>query len=146
MWKVFNVLGFCLSLYISVENLPRKIVISSLASESVFHNWMSINSTGQYSNCAITKGHCSYEHISFRCKLLLLYHRHLRNTLTTVEMALPTQRVWANSRSWWWTGKPGMLQCMGSKRIRHDWATEVNWTLEVSMDLPHIDTRGLQFV
>ena len=36
--------------------------------------------------------------------------------------------VWANSRSWWWTGKPGMLQSMGLQRGRHDWATELNWT------------------
>ena len=35
--------------------------------------------------------------------------------------------VWVNSRSWWWTGRPGMLQFMGSQRIRHDWATELNW-------------------
>jgi len=33
--------------------------------------------------------------------------------------------VWASSRSWWWTGKPGMLQSMGSQRVRHDWATEL---------------------
>ena len=32
--------------------------------------------------------------------------------------------VWASSRSWWWTGKPGVLQSMGSQRVRHDWATE----------------------
>ena len=30
--------------------------------------------------------------------------------------------------SWWWTGKPGVLQSMGSQRVRHDWATELNWT------------------
>ena len=35
--------------------------------------------------------------------------------------------VWANSENWWWTGKPGVLQSMGSQRVRHDWATEVNW-------------------
>ena len=35
--------------------------------------------------------------------------------------------VWASSRSWWWTGKPGMLQSMGSQRIRHEWVTELNW-------------------
>ena len=35
--------------------------------------------------------------------------------------------VWVNSRSWWWTGRPGMLQFMGSQRVRHDWATELNW-------------------
>ena len=34
--------------------------------------------------------------------------------------------VWAHSRSWWWTGKPGLLQSMGWQRIRHDWATELN--------------------
>ena len=36
--------------------------------------------------------------------------------------------VWVNSRSWWWTGKPGVLQSMGSQRVRHDWVTELNWT------------------
>ena len=36
--------------------------------------------------------------------------------------------VWASSRSWWWTGKPGVLQSMGSERVGHDRATELNWT------------------
>ena len=35
--------------------------------------------------------------------------------------------VWASSGSWWWTGTPGVLQSMGSQRVRHDWATEPNW-------------------
>ena len=35
--------------------------------------------------------------------------------------------VWVNSGRWWWTGRPGMLQFMGSQRVRHDWATELNW-------------------
>ena len=34
----------------------------------------------------------------------------------------------SNSRSWWWTGKPGVLQSMGSQRVRHSWATELNLT------------------
>ena len=34
--------------------------------------------------------------------------------------------VWVSSRSWWWTEKPGVLQSMGSQRVRHDWATELN--------------------
>ena len=38
-----------------------------------------------------------------------------------------------NSRSWWWTGKPGVLQPMGSQRVGHDWATELNWTLAPSL-------------
>ena len=29
---------------------------------------------------------------------------------------------------WWWTGRPGILQSMVSQRVKHDWATEVNWT------------------
>ena len=36
--------------------------------------------------------------------------------------------VWVNSRSLWWTGRPGMLRFMGSQRVRHDWVTELNWT------------------
>ena len=45
-------------------------------------------------------------------------------------MASPTQGtwVWVNPGSWWWTGRPGMLQSMGSQRVRHDWVTELNWT------------------
>ena len=35
--------------------------------------------------------------------------------------------VWLSSGSWWWTGKPGVLQFMGLQRVRHDWATELNW-------------------
>ena len=36
--------------------------------------------------------------------------------------------VWVNSRSWWWTGRPGVLRFMGSQRVGHDWLTELNWT------------------
>ena len=41
-------------------------------------------------------------------------------------MASPTQWtwVWVSSRNWWWTGKPGMLQSMGSQRVGPDWVTE----------------------
>ena len=34
--------------------------------------------------------------------------------------------VWVGSGSWWWTVKPGVLQSMGSQRVGHDWATELN--------------------
>ena len=42
-------------------------------------------------------------------------------------MASPTgwTWVWASSGSWWWTGKPGVLQSMGSQRRGHNWATEL---------------------
>ena len=45
-------------------------------------------------------------------------------------MASPTRWtwVWVNSRSWWWTGRSGVLQFMGSQRVGHDWATELNGT------------------
>ena len=36
--------------------------------------------------------------------------------------------IWASFGCWWWTGKPGVLQSMGLQRVRHDWATELNWT------------------
>ena len=35
--------------------------------------------------------------------------------------------VWVNSKSWWWTGRPGVLQSMGLQRVRHNWVTELNW-------------------
>ena len=35
--------------------------------------------------------------------------------------------VWVNCESWWWMGRPGVLQSMGSQRVRHNWATELNW-------------------
>ena len=38
--------------------------------------------------------------------------------------------VWVNSRSWWWTGRPSVLQSMGSQRVGHDWVTELtDWCL-----------------
>ena len=44
-------------------------------------------------------------------------------------MASPTQWtwVWVDSRSWWWTGKPGVLQFMGSQRVKCNWVTELNF-------------------
>ena len=35
--------------------------------------------------------------------------------------------VWVNSGSWWWTGRPGVLRFVGSQRVGHDWATDLNW-------------------
>ena len=49
-------------------------------------------------------------------------------------MASPIQWtwVWVSSRNWWWTGKPGILQAMGSERVRHDCVTELNCTEEIA--------------
>ena len=49
-------------------------------------------------------------------------------------MASPTRMmwVWVNSESWWWTGRPDVLQFMGSQRVGHDWVTELtDWLTEV---------------
>ena len=37
---------------------------------------------------------------------------------------------WVNSRNWWWTGRPGVLQSMGSQRVRHNWVTELIFILK----------------
>ena len=52
-------------------------------------------------------------------------------------MALPTRWtwVWVDSGGWWWTGRPGMLWFMGSQRVEHDWATELNWTESLFIEL-----------
>ena len=44
-------------------------------------------------------------------------------------MASLTRWTWVsvNSGSWWWTGRPGVLQFIGSQTVGHDWATELNW-------------------
>ena len=77
-------------------------------------------------------------------KLKLQYFGHLMRRVDSLEktggegddrgwdgwMASLTRWMWVsvNSGSWWWTGRPGMLRFMGSWRIGHDWATELNWT------------------
>ena len=42
----------------------------------------------------------------------------------TDSMDVSLSKLW----EWWWAWKPGVLQSMGSQRVRHDWATELNWT------------------
>ena len=93
---------------------------------------------------------CSLEGLMLRLKLQ--YFGHLMRRVDSLEktlmlggigaggkgvdrgwygcMASPTRWtwIWVNSRSWWWTGRPGVLRFMGSQRVGHDWATELNWT------------------
>ena len=51
-----------------------------------------------------------------------------------VWLASPTHWMWAlvSSGSWWWTGRSGTLQSMGSQRVRHNWVTEMNWYTYIS--------------
>ena len=48
--------------------------------------------------------------------------------------------VWESSRSWWWPGKPEVLQSMRSQRVRHNWATELNGTKQK----PIVDTKMIK--
>ena len=49
-----------------------------------------------------------------------------------------------NPVSWCWTGRPGMLQSMGSQRVRHDWASKLNWTESGKTTVP-IKTRKFRY-
>ena len=49
-------------------------------------------------------------------------------------MASPTQWTWVWASSGWWTGKPGLLQSMGSQRVWNNWATELNWRISTAFE------------
>ena len=109
--------------------------------------------TARRSNQSILKISPEYSLEGLRLKLKLQYFGHLMKRTDSLEKTLmlgkleaggdgddrgwdgwiasPTQWtwVWANSGSWWWTGKPGVLQSMGLQRVGHDWASELNWKL-----------------
>ena len=77
-------------------------------------------------------GHLMQRADSFEKTLMLEAEREGDNRGWDGWMASLTQWtwVWANSGSWWWTGKPGALQSMGLQRVGRDWVnwTELNWT------------------
>ena len=101
---------------------------------------------------------CSLEGLML--KLKLQYFGHLMRRIDSMEkplmlgkiegrrrrrwdgwMTTPTQWtwVWASSQSWWRTGRPGMLQSMGSQRIRHNWVTELSWRIGSGVNLTFKD-------
>jgi len=54
--------------------------------------------------------------------------------------------VWAGSKSQWWTGKPSVLQSIGSQRARHDWATKLNWTdTNLSQEIRKLSNKSPSF-
>ena len=89
---------------------------------------------------------CSLEGLML--KLKLQYFGHLMRRADLFEKALMLGKIegrrrgwdgwmasliqwtwaWINSGSWWWTGRPGVLQSMRSQRVGHDWVTELNWS------------------
>ena len=56
------------------------------------------------------------------------------------------QWVWASSGSWWWTGKPGMLQSMGLQRARYNWATELSKKRKLSLYQCQIHSYGVSIM
>ena len=91
---------------------------------------------------------CSLEGLML--KLKFQYFGHLMRRADSFEktnrgwdgyMASPTRWTWVcvNSGSWWWTGRPGMLRFMGSQRVGHDWATELNWMIVVIVSCEFTD-------
>ena len=108
---------------------------------------------------------CSLEGLMLKLKLQYIGHLMRRSdsfektlTLGKIEgrrrgddrgwegwMASPTQWtwVWVDSGSWWWTGRPGMLWFMGSQRVGHDWATELNWTERVCNTIKGLKQENL---
>ena len=59
-------------------------------------------------------------------------------------MASPTQWtwIWINSRSWWWTGRPGVLHSLESQRVGNDWANELNWIKTETLPILHAIYRN----
>ena len=109
--------------------------------------------TARRSNQSIlmeTSPGCSLEGLMLRLKLQ--YFGHIMWRVDSLEKALilggigdRRRRGWPRMRwldvitdsrhmslgelrSWWWTGRPGVLRFIGLQRVRHDWATELNWT------------------
>ena len=113
--------------------------------------------TARRSNQSILKISHGYSLEGLMLKLKLQYFGHLMQRANSFEKTLMLGKiegrrrrgwqrwldgitdsmdmVWVDSGSWWWTGRPGVLQFMESQRVGHDWATELNWT-ELNLPIP----------
>ena len=101
---------------------------------------------------------CSLEGLML--KLNLQYFGHLTRRVDSLEKTLTLGGIWGqekkgttehemagwpprldghqfglNSGSWWWTGRPGVLRFLGSQRVGHNWATELNWFSKILITL-----------
>ena len=132
-------------------------------------SWESLGLQGdQTSQSILQENYLEYSLEGMILKLKLQYFGHLRQRAGSLEktlmlgkveagrerdhrgwdgwMAPPTQWtwVWANSRRRWRTRKPGVLQCIGPQRVRHDWATEKQRMRSINNLQSSIDTCWLE--
>ena len=116
--------------------------------------------TARRSNQSVLKEISSeYSLEGLRLKLKLQYFGHLMRRTDSLEKTLMLGKtdggrrrgqqrmrwldgstdlmawVWVSSGSWWWTGKPGVLQSMGSQRVGHDWVTELTDWIEAESSI-----------
>ena len=131
---------------------------------------MRIPWTARRSNQSILKEispGCSLE--GMMLKLKLQYFGHLMRRVDSLEKTLMLggiggrrKRGWqrmkwldgitdsmdvslSEFRSWWWTGRPGVLRFMGSQRVGHDWVTDMIWSDESMCNLNMDSLNGLSF-
>ena len=97
-----------------------------------------VSLTARRSNQSILKISPKYSLEGLMLKLKFQYFGHLmggtdsEKTLMLGKIEGRRRRGWQSSWRWWRTGKPGMLQSMGSQRVRHDWVTEHHHHQEVA--------------
>ena len=109
-------------------------------------SWKSLGPQGDQTSESQRKFCPEYSLKGLMLKLKLQYFGHLRQRTDSLEKTLMLGKIksrrrrgrqrmrwldgitWASSGSWWWTGKPGMLQSMWLQRVGYDWMNELNWT------------------
>ena len=70
-------------------------------------------------------------------KVLSNYQSQNCRVIKSPSWLFQGKNVWVNSRSWWWTGRPGVLRFMRLKKVGHDWATELNET-DIGTNKQHV--------
>ena len=109
--------------------------------------------TARRSNQSILKEISEYSLEGLMLKLKLQYFGHLIERTDSLERTLMlwkiedrSRREWRRMRwldditnsmdsgSWWWTGRPGVLQSMGHKKS--DTTVQLNWLTDWHIQLP----------